>query len=178
MHSTYRVCKRSLYRCLLILLPRCKCLLILTGLLCPFSGGDEWLAGGSSRLRGGTRRDRPLGTDTTDHIVHRRGQPQEGDGGPQGQRAPEVTSHRRGRTQLPPLLSALWAQRHSLFRRGWSPWVHQHCGRTRHDGHWKGGDFSCTPKSGGEIAAPIAISRPLPARHPHPRCWGSIIFMQ
>lgn len=28
------------------------------------------------------------------------------------------------------------------------------------------------------IAVPIAISRSLPARQPHPRCWGSVLFMQ
>lgn len=142
----------------------------------PLSGGDEWLAAGSSRLSGGTHRDRPLGADTTYHVVHRRGQPQEGDGGPQGQRAPEVTAHSPGLTQLPPLLSALWAQRHPLPQ-GLEPLVSPTL-RMRHDGHWKGGDFSCTPKNGGEMDAPIAISRPLPARHSHPRCWGSIIFMQ
>lgn len=30
----------------------------------------------------------------------------------------------------------------------------------------------------GGLLPLLAIFRPLPARHPHPRCWGSFIFMQ
>lgn len=142
-------------------------------------GGDERLARGCGRLGGGTRRDRPLGPDTAHHVVHRRGQPQAGSGGTQGQRAPEVTSHPWGLTHLlAPLLCTVATKTLSLPQ-GLEPPVPPTL-RTRHDGHWKGGDFSCTPRSGGGIAAPIAISRPLPARHPrpHPRCWGFIVFMQ
>lgn len=152
-------------------LPNIDCVLFLS------PGGDERLAGGCGRLGGGTRRDRPLGPDTTHHVVHRRGQSQAGGGGAQGQRAPEVTSLPQGLTHLPaPPPRTVGTKTLSLLQ-GLEALVPPTL-RTRPDRHRKGGDFSCTPRSGGGIAAPIAISRPLPARHLHPRCWGSIIFMQ
>lgn len=139
-------------------------------------GGDERLAGGCGRFRGRARGDRPLGTDTTHYVLYRRGQPQARGGGAQGQRAPEVTSQPLGLTHIPaPSLRTVGTKTLSLPQGRGAPgstatadaprWALERRGLL-HSRKWWG---DCCPYS--HISAPSCSP-------PHPRCWGSIIFMQ